>query len=161
MGTPNKVIIDLDGGYLLVSSISAGSTLGVLTSRQANLGNLAYEMAVFANRAGEVLSPNSSRNSRSPSASNHTANSFRDLGVVADPVTVPLSQAPGLAVEAGSPGISMSRVMLLARPPHVAHSLGSPFTSWESPLHPPTSRDTRRRFAPYTRYAPPFAPILS
>jgi uncharacterized protein len=57
MGTPNKVIIDLDGGYLLVSSISAGSTLGVLTSRQANLGNLAYEMAVFANRAGEVLSP--------------------------------------------------------------------------------------------------------
>lgn len=57
MGTPNKVIIDLDGGYLLVSSISAGSTLGVLTTRQANLGNLAYEMAVFANRAGEVLSP--------------------------------------------------------------------------------------------------------
>ena len=57
MGVPNKVIIDLDGGYLLVSSISAGSTLGVLTTRQANLGNLAYEMAVFANRAGEVLSP--------------------------------------------------------------------------------------------------------
>lgn len=57
MGTPNKVIIDLDGGYLLVSSISAGSTLGVLTTRQANLGNLAYEMAVFANRAGEVLTP--------------------------------------------------------------------------------------------------------
>src|SRR5258705_2130938 len=57
MGKPNKVIIDLDGGYLLVRSISAGSTLGVLTTRQANLGNLAYEMAVFANRAGEVLSP--------------------------------------------------------------------------------------------------------
>lgn len=57
MGNPNKVIIDLDGGYLLVSSISAGSTLGVLTNRQANLGNLAYEMAVFSNRAGEVLSP--------------------------------------------------------------------------------------------------------
>ncbi len=57
MGEPNKVIIDLDGGYLLVSSISAGCTLGVLTNRQANLGNLAYEMVVFANRAGEVLSP--------------------------------------------------------------------------------------------------------
>jgi uncharacterized protein len=57
IGSPNKVIIDLDGGYLLVSAISAGSTLGVLASRQANLGNLAYEMAVFANRAGEVISP--------------------------------------------------------------------------------------------------------
>jgi predicted regulator of Ras-like GTPase activity (Roadblock/LC7/MglB family) len=57
LGTPNKVIVDLDGGYLLVSSISAGSSLGVLASRAANLGNLAYEMAVFANRAGEVLTP--------------------------------------------------------------------------------------------------------
>ncbi len=57
LGAPNKVIIDLDQGYLLVSSISVGATLGVLASRRANLGNLAYEMAVFANRAGEVISP--------------------------------------------------------------------------------------------------------
>jgi predicted regulator of Ras-like GTPase activity (Roadblock/LC7/MglB family) len=57
MGTPNKVIIDLDNGYLLVSSISVGCTLGMLASRRANLGDLAYEMVVFANRAGEVLSP--------------------------------------------------------------------------------------------------------
>jgi predicted regulator of Ras-like GTPase activity (Roadblock/LC7/MglB family) len=57
LGAPNKVVIDLDGGYVLVSSISAGATLGVLASRSANLGNLAYEMAVFANRAGEVISP--------------------------------------------------------------------------------------------------------
>jgi uncharacterized protein len=56
-GEPNKVIIDLDGGYVLVSSISAGATLGVLATRQANLGNVAYEMAVFANRAGEIISP--------------------------------------------------------------------------------------------------------
>jgi hypothetical protein len=57
LGSPNKVIIDLDGGYLLVSSISSGAAMGVLASRQANLGNLAYEMVVFANRAGEVISP--------------------------------------------------------------------------------------------------------
>ena len=57
LGVPNKIIIDLEGGYLLVSSISAGATLGVLASRAANLGNLAYEMAVFANRAGEVITP--------------------------------------------------------------------------------------------------------
>ena len=57
LGEPNKVIIDLDGGYLLVTTISAGSMLGVLATRSANLGNLAYEMAVFSNRAGEVITP--------------------------------------------------------------------------------------------------------
>ncbi len=57
LGSPNKVILDFDSGYVLVSAISAGAALGVLATRQANLGNLAYEMAVFANRAGEVISP--------------------------------------------------------------------------------------------------------
>ena len=57
LGSPNKVIVDLDGGYLLVSSISPGSALGVLATRATNLGNLAYEMARFANQAGEVISP--------------------------------------------------------------------------------------------------------
>jgi predicted regulator of Ras-like GTPase activity (Roadblock/LC7/MglB family) len=57
LGAPNKIILALDGGFLLVSAISAGATLGVLATRSANLGNLAYEMAVFANRAGEVISP--------------------------------------------------------------------------------------------------------
>jgi predicted regulator of Ras-like GTPase activity (Roadblock/LC7/MglB family) len=57
LGSPNKVIMDFDSGYVLVSAISVGAALGVLATRQANLGNLAYEMAVFANRAGEVISP--------------------------------------------------------------------------------------------------------
>jgi predicted regulator of Ras-like GTPase activity (Roadblock/LC7/MglB family) len=57
LGLPNKVIVDLDRGYLLVASISAGATLGVLATRSANLGNVAYEMAVFSNRAGEVITP--------------------------------------------------------------------------------------------------------
>jgi predicted regulator of Ras-like GTPase activity (Roadblock/LC7/MglB family) len=57
LGPTNKVIIDLDQGYVLVSAISTGSTLGVLASREANLGNLAYDMAIFANRAVSVLNP--------------------------------------------------------------------------------------------------------
>ena len=57
LGAPNKIIIDLERGYLLVSSISSGATLGVLAPRTANLGNLAYEMAVFSNRAGAFLTP--------------------------------------------------------------------------------------------------------
>lgn len=57
LGAANKVIIDLDRGYLLVSAISIGSSLGVLATKEANLGVLAYEMAMFANRAGSVLAP--------------------------------------------------------------------------------------------------------
>jgi predicted regulator of Ras-like GTPase activity (Roadblock/LC7/MglB family) len=57
LGAPNKVVVDLDKGYLLVSSISAGSTLGVLATRSAKLGTLGYEMAMFANRTAAVLTP--------------------------------------------------------------------------------------------------------
>jgi uncharacterized protein len=57
LGAPNKVIIDLDRGYLLVSAIRPGAVLGVLADKDANLGNLAYDMAMFANRAGAVLTP--------------------------------------------------------------------------------------------------------
>ncbi|MET7424494.1 roadblock/LC7 domain-containing protein [Dactylosporangium sp. NPDC005555] len=57
LGAPNKVIIDLSRGYLLVSAISVGAVLGVLAAKSANLGQLAYEMAMFANRAGAVLTP--------------------------------------------------------------------------------------------------------
>jgi len=39
-------------GYLLVTSISSGSVLGVIADRSANLSTLAYEMTLFANRAG-------------------------------------------------------------------------------------------------------------
>jgi predicted regulator of Ras-like GTPase activity (Roadblock/LC7/MglB family) len=56
-GAPKKVIVDFDRGYLLVSAISAGAVLGVIASGSANLGNLAYEMALFANRGGAVLTP--------------------------------------------------------------------------------------------------------
>ncbi len=57
LGATNKVVVDLDKGYLLVSSISAGSAMGVLAARSAKLGTLAYEMAMFANRTAAVLTP--------------------------------------------------------------------------------------------------------
>jgi uncharacterized protein len=57
LGSTNKVVVDLDRGYLLVSAISDGSSLGVLAARTAKLGTLAYEMAMFANRTGAVLTP--------------------------------------------------------------------------------------------------------
>jgi uncharacterized protein len=57
LGPLNKVIIDMAGGHLLVSSIGSGSVLGVVASKDAKLGNVAYEMTLFANRVGTILSP--------------------------------------------------------------------------------------------------------
>lgn len=57
LGEPDKVVIELTQGYLLVCTISVGCALGVLASKQASLGTVAYEMALFANRASVVLSP--------------------------------------------------------------------------------------------------------
>jgi predicted regulator of Ras-like GTPase activity (Roadblock/LC7/MglB family) len=57
LGAPDKVIIELELGYLLVCTISIGCSLGVVASKQASLGTIAYEMAMFANRASAVLTP--------------------------------------------------------------------------------------------------------
>ena len=57
LGEPDKVIIELARGYLLVCTISIGCSLGVVASKQASLGTIAYEMAMFANRASTVLTP--------------------------------------------------------------------------------------------------------
>ena len=57
IGLPSRVIIDLERGYLLITAISIGSALGVYATKAANLGQLAYEMATFANLASEVLTP--------------------------------------------------------------------------------------------------------
>ncbi|GAB2580479.1 roadblock/LC7 domain-containing protein [Streptomyces capparidis] len=57
LGGLNKVIIDLEGGHVLVSAIGCGAVLGVVASKEAKLGNIAYEMTLFANRAGAALTP--------------------------------------------------------------------------------------------------------
>ena len=57
LGEPDKVVIELEQGYLLVCTISVGCLLGVLATKQASLGTVAFEMALFANRAASVLTP--------------------------------------------------------------------------------------------------------
>ncbi len=57
LGGLNRVVVDMTDGYLLITAISRGSLLGVIANRSANLGTVAYEMTLFANRAGAVLSP--------------------------------------------------------------------------------------------------------
>ena len=57
LGLLNRVIIDMSEGYLLVTAISSGSMLGVIADRSVSLGNVAYEMTLFANKAGANLTP--------------------------------------------------------------------------------------------------------
>jgi predicted regulator of Ras-like GTPase activity (Roadblock/LC7/MglB family) len=57
LGPPDKVIIELEHGYLLVCTMTIGCSLGVLASKPASLGTIAYEMAMFSNRASTVLNP--------------------------------------------------------------------------------------------------------
>jgi predicted regulator of Ras-like GTPase activity (Roadblock/LC7/MglB family) len=57
LGALNKVIIDMERGYLLIARIGNGAVLGAVTTRDAKLANVAYEMTLFANRVGTVLSP--------------------------------------------------------------------------------------------------------
>jgi predicted regulator of Ras-like GTPase activity (Roadblock/LC7/MglB family) len=57
LGGLNRVIVDMTDGYLLITSISSGSVLGVIADRSANLGTVAYEMTLFASRAGGALTP--------------------------------------------------------------------------------------------------------
>jgi predicted regulator of Ras-like GTPase activity (Roadblock/LC7/MglB family) len=57
LGTLNRVIIDMSDGYLLITAISSGSVLGVIADRTANLATVAYEMTLFATRAGAALTP--------------------------------------------------------------------------------------------------------
>ena len=57
LGEPDKVVIELTQGYLLVCTISSGCSLGVLASHHASLGTIAYEMTMFANSSSAVLTP--------------------------------------------------------------------------------------------------------
>jgi len=57
LGALNKVIVDAEGGYLIVMAMSAGALLGVVADRAASLGTVAYEMALFINRTNGILSP--------------------------------------------------------------------------------------------------------
>ena len=43
--------------YLFVSSVSDGSSLGVLASRGCDIGSVGYQIGLLVERAGSVLTP--------------------------------------------------------------------------------------------------------
>ncbi|HEX4868270.1 MAG TPA: roadblock/LC7 domain-containing protein [Acidimicrobiales bacterium] len=56
-GRVNEVIVEMEHALLLVSGISDGSALAAVADVGCDIGLVGYEMAVFAERAGAVLTP--------------------------------------------------------------------------------------------------------
>jgi uncharacterized protein len=56
-GSVNQVIVEMDHGYLFVTAIGDGSVLGVMTSKDADLAAVGYEMALLMERVGPALTP--------------------------------------------------------------------------------------------------------
>ena len=56
-GALRQVIIELGGGFLMVSAIRDGSCLGVVTASGSDLGLVGYESAMLVHRVGALLTP--------------------------------------------------------------------------------------------------------
>lgn len=56
-GAVQSVCIEMQNAFVLVTSISEGGRFAVVAERPADIGLLAYEMALFSERAGAVLTP--------------------------------------------------------------------------------------------------------
>jgi predicted regulator of Ras-like GTPase activity (Roadblock/LC7/MglB family) len=51
------VMIEMNGGFLVVSAVSDGSCFGVLLEDVCDIGLVGYEMSVLAERTAAVLTP--------------------------------------------------------------------------------------------------------
>lgn len=52
-----QLVLEMSGGFMFVSAIGDGSTLGVLAARDCDVGLIGYEMTLLLNRAGSALTP--------------------------------------------------------------------------------------------------------
>ena len=57
LGGLNQIIVDVQGGFLFVASISGGSSLGVLADPSCDIGMIGYEMTLLVDRFGTMLTP--------------------------------------------------------------------------------------------------------
>jgi uncharacterized protein len=56
-GAVNEIIVEMENAFLFVTGISDGSCLAVVAESGCDVGMVGYEMAVFVERAGAVLTP--------------------------------------------------------------------------------------------------------
>jgi predicted regulator of Ras-like GTPase activity (Roadblock/LC7/MglB family) len=56
-GRVNEVIVEMENAFLFVTGIGDGSALAAVAEAGSDVGLVGYEMAVFVERAGTVLTP--------------------------------------------------------------------------------------------------------
>ena len=56
-GVPTQALVGMEGGLMLVKSVSDGSTLAVLAAPECDTDLISYEMSRLVEAVGEVLSP--------------------------------------------------------------------------------------------------------
>ena len=56
-GAVSNVIVEMEQGWMFVTGLRDGSLMCVVTGANADIGTIGYEIAVFADRAGDVLTP--------------------------------------------------------------------------------------------------------
>ena len=56
-GQVNETIVEMEGGTMVLMSISDGSSLAVLAEPTCDIGQVAYEMAMLVDRVGAALTP--------------------------------------------------------------------------------------------------------
>ena len=56
-GAGSNVLVEMENGWMFVTGIRDGSLMAVVTAKDADIGTIGYEIAVFAERAGDVLTP--------------------------------------------------------------------------------------------------------
>jgi predicted regulator of Ras-like GTPase activity (Roadblock/LC7/MglB family) len=57
-GAVRQTMIEMESAFLFVSAAGSGTCLAVLTDHAADLGQVAYEMAIMIRRAGEHIEVN-------------------------------------------------------------------------------------------------------
>ncbi|MFG3342821.1 roadblock/LC7 domain-containing protein [Glycomyces sp. NPDC048151] len=56
-GAVLQTVVEMDRGFLFVMSISDGSSFAVLASKNCDVGQVGYEMALLVDRVGQALTP--------------------------------------------------------------------------------------------------------
>jgi predicted regulator of Ras-like GTPase activity (Roadblock/LC7/MglB family) len=56
-GQVMQVLVEMTSGYLFVSAISGGSVLGIVASRECDLGLVGFEITLLVERVGAQLTP--------------------------------------------------------------------------------------------------------
>jgi len=56
-GQVMQVLVEMANAYLFVAAISGGSTLGVVSARDSDLGLVGYEITLLVERVGAQLTP--------------------------------------------------------------------------------------------------------